>query len=48
LATLFKAEWPFLVICPSSLRFNWRDEIMKWLEDIKPQDIQVVVKTGKI
>lgn len=41
----YRANWPCLVICPSSLRYNWRDEYLKWT-DIKPEDIAIVM-TGK-
>lgn len=27
----FQPQWPVLVLCPSSLRYNWRSEIMRWL-----------------
>lgn len=30
-----------MVICPSSLRFNWRDEYLNWLTFLREDDIQV-------
>lgn len=27
----FREKWPVLVICPSSLRYTWRSEIVRWL-----------------
>ena len=41
IAYLFKNDWPVVVICPSSLRFNWRDEFMNWLTFLREDDIQV-------
>lgn len=25
--------WPVLIVCPSSLRFVWKDEVEKWMEE---------------
>lgn len=27
---VYKEEWPVLVICPSSLKYNWKNEIVRW------------------
>ena len=35
-----------MIFCPSSLKYTWRDEILKWLPSIKRDDIQLF-KTGK-
>ena len=38
---MFRRDWPVAVICPSSLRFTWRDEFMNWLTFVREEDIQV-------
>ena len=38
----YASEWPVLVVCPSSLRFNWRDEFVKWL-GIPASDINIML-----
>ena len=47
--TIYKEDWPVLILCPSSLKFSWRDEIKNWLSEIinlEKEDIQVF-KTSK-
>ncbi len=46
LACMYRHEWPLLVICPSSLRLNWRQEVMHWLKDIAADEVQVYKKGG--
>ena len=47
-ALLYKENWPVLIICPSSLKLVWRDEIMKWIPDINKDKINIqVFKSSK-
>ena len=42
--TIYKDDWPVLILCPSSVKFSWRDELNNWLSDIinlDKEDIQV-------
>jgi len=34
IAYLFKHNWPLLVITPASLKYQWCDEILKWLPSL--------------
>ena len=34
-------EWPFAVVCPSSVRFQWEQSICEWL-DVDSSEIQIV------
>lgn len=47
LCEVYREDWPFLVIAPSSLRFNWQKESLKWLrlylKDLK-DPIQIIWK----
>lgn len=42
IVTYFREEWPLLVVCPSSMRFTWRDAFLRWLPSITELDIQVM------
>ncbi|KAK0070107.1 SWI/SNF-matrix-actin-related regulator of chromatin subfamily A-like protein 1 [Biomphalaria pfeifferi] len=44
IAAYYKMEWPLLVVSPSSVRFDWSQQIRKWLPSVS--DINVV-ETGK-
>ncbi|KAF8821191.1 SWI2/SNF2-containing protein [Cardiosporidium cionae] len=47
IAAYYCDDWPLLVVCPSSIRFQWRDQAIRWLpHHLKPQDI-CVVTSGK-
>lgn len=41
----FRPQWPVLVLCPSSLRYTWRSEIVQWL-GLSEADV-LVAKNGK-
>lgn len=44
LSSLYKDDWPVIIVCPTSLKFNWKAEIIKWLscENIKAESVQVI------
>ena len=47
IAFIYRYEWPLVVICPSTLRFNWLNEIMQWYGDyIKKSEVYVYTKGG--
>lgn len=41
----YSTEWPLLIICPSSLRHTWAEELKRWLE-IGDENIQIIT-SGK-
>ena len=47
LSCLYQKDWPVLVICPSSLKFAWRDEITNWLREVIDKDDVQVIKHSK-
>merc|ERR1711915_718973 len=42
-----REEGPCLIICPSSLRFNWKDQVEQWL-DLDKMDVLVVISKKSI
>jgi SWI/SNF-related matrix-associated actin-dependent regulator 1 of chromatin subfamily A len=45
LAAYYRRDWPVLVVCPSSVRFQWNEAFCMWLPDlIMDLDTQVVLK----
>lgn len=43
---LYRKDWPLLILSPSSLKYTWRDEILKWIPCIRLSDIQLF-ESGK-
>jgi uncharacterized protein (DUF3820 family) len=40
IAACFRSDWPLLVVCPSSLRLNWKHELERWLPG---EEVQVML-----
>ncbi|CAN0014773.1 unnamed protein product, partial [Ectocarpus fasciculatus] len=41
-ACAYREDWPVLVVAPSSLKDNWRNEAMKWVPGLTKENIQIV------
>lgn len=39
LALWFREDWPLIIITPSSLRFQWREAIFRWVPNLKDEDV---------
>lgn len=42
-AAAYEAEWPLLIISPSSARYHWEHELLKWLDEDSITKKQIVV-----
>ncbi|SBS86889.1 DNA helicase, putative [Plasmodium malariae] len=47
LMAFYHKEWPFIVVCPSSIRFQWKDQALRWLSHLIHEEHICVVKSGK-
>ncbi|XP_043965895.1 DNA annealing helicase and endonuclease ZRANB3 isoform X1 [Gambusia affinis] len=41
-ACAYRAEWPLLVVVPSSLKYPWIEELERWIPELQPGDINLV------
>lgn len=46
LVAQYATEWPVLVVCPSMLRWVWKDQIEEWISDLAASDEVQVIKKG--
>lgn len=42
IARHFRAEWPLLVVCPTSLALPWAEELERWCPSLLPGEINLV------
>lgn len=47
LMAFYKDDWPFIVVCPSSIRFQWKDQALRWLGHLINEKDICVIKSGK-
>uniref|UniRef100_A0A914VXK7 SWI/SNF-related matrix-associated actin-dependent regulator of chromatin subfamily A-like protein 1 n=1 Tax=Plectus sambesii TaxID=2011161 RepID=A0A914VXK7_9BILA len=45
IARYYKAEWPLLIVCPSSVKFAWQTQIAKFLPSVS-SEVMVVERSG--
>lgn len=41
-ASAYRSEWPLLIVCPSSVRFAWRDALVRWIPSVPEEDVTVI------
>ncbi|KAL2087898.1 hypothetical protein ACEWY4_016726 [Coilia grayii] len=41
-ASIYRRQWPLLIVVPSSLKYPWIEELERWLPDLLPGDINLV------
>lgn len=42
LAYCFFKEWPLLVVCPSSVKYQWKDAFLQWVPGFEDYDVKVL------
>ncbi|XP_075843902.1 DNA annealing helicase and endonuclease ZRANB3 isoform X3 [Microtus pennsylvanicus] len=47
-AYFYKEEWPLLIVVPSSLRYPWTEELEKWIPELEPQEINIIMNKTDI
>lgn len=47
LAQWFRKDWPLIIICPSSLRYQWLNSLNRWLPNISKDDVIIVKKVNE-
>lgn len=48
IAYFYKEEWPLLIVVPSSLRYPWVEELEKWIPELEPEEINVIMNKTDI
>ena len=41
ICAVYYEHWPVLIVCPSSLRLNWRNEIERWLPNVLHRQVRL-------
>lgn len=47
-AMWYRDDWPLLVTCPASLRFQWKECFIRWVKDLRDDDVYVATKGTEI
>ena len=44
----YKEEWPLLILLPASLKYQWVEELEKWLPELLPTDINIINNSSDV
>jgi hypothetical protein len=47
IAAIYKADWPIYIFCPATLKYNWLQESIRWLEGLVEEKEIQVIETAK-
>ena len=47
-ASAYKPKWPLVIVCPSSVRFTWKEAVLRWLSPAVSEDNVVVFTSGSL
>ncbi|KAI6648917.1 SWI/SNF-related matrix-associated actin-dependent regulator of chromatin subfamily A-like protein 1 [Oopsacas minuta] len=47
-ACYFQLKWPLLIMCPSSLRLGWKEQLIKWVPWLEDDSIHIPFSTAEI
>jgi len=47
-ACFYKDEWPLLIMLPASLKYQWVEELEKWLPELLPSDINMINSSSDV
>lgn len=42
IASAYQDEWPVFVMCPASVKLNWRDEFRRWMPFLENKDFYIL------
>ncbi|KAF0989345.1 hypothetical protein HZS_654 [Henneguya salminicola] len=42
IASYYRSEWPFLIVCTASLKLSWLKSVNDWFSTIKTHDVTVI------
>ena len=45
-ASVYRSKWPLVIVCPSSVRFTWKEAVVRWIPSLPEEDIRVLT-SGK-
>lgn len=48
IAMWYSEDWPLLVTCPASLRYQWKECFIRWVKDLNEEEVYVAVKGTEI
>ena len=47
-ACYFQLKWPLLVMCPSSLRFGWKEQLVRWVPWLDEDSVHTPISSAEI